>query len=382
MTILLSVSETERLNAIAAFAATTVATAAADWAMGGHPGAQATAMAAKLGLTGLQVPVERGGLGLSYAFKARTCEILAAADFGFAMSVVNTHNVALRLALSASPVVADRYLPRLLDGQSTACTALTEPGVGSDVAAMSTTAARDGDAWIIDGEKTWIVNARHADLAIVYAQCGQKGDHAGIGAFLVDLTVPQCRRYPIDSPFSQTSIGTGGFVLDRCRVPGSHMLLAPGTALKAILAEINGARAYVAAMCCGMVAEALAVVQDFGRQRTTFGRPLAQHQAWRHVAAEVTADLAAARALVDLAIQVIATDTDAELSAAAAKLHTVAMCQRHLPALLHAMGAEGLKPRYPFARHIAASHLAALTDGSSSMLRERLARRTATSPLR
>ena len=81
-------------------------------------------------------------------------------------------------------------------------------------------------------------------------------------------------------------------------------------------------------------------------------------------------------------MRAFASDIDAEHSAAAAKLHTVAMSQRHLPALLHAMGAEGLKPQYPFARHIAASHIASLTDGSSNMLRERLSRRSGTSPLR
>lgn len=376
------VSESERLQAIAVFASTTVAVAAADWSRGIAPDRQIFARAAELGLTGIQVPVEHGGLGLSYAFKVRACEILAAADFGFAMSVVNTHNIAHRLAVVAPPDVRERYLPQLLDGRSTACTALTEPGVGSDVAAMTTTAVRDGDGWIITGEKAWIINARHADTAIVYAQCGQKGDHAGIGAFLVDLTVPQCRRYAIESPFPQTSTGTGGFVLDGCRVPSAHLLLAPGTALKSILSEINGARTYVAAMCCGMVAEALAVVQDYGRTRSTFGRPLAQHQAWRHTIADVAADLAAARTLVDQAVQAFASGIDAEHSAAAAKLHAVAMSQRQLPALLHAMGAEGLKSQYPFARHIAASHVAALTDGSSNMLRERLARRDAGSPLR
>jgi alkylation response protein AidB-like acyl-CoA dehydrogenase len=248
-----SASESERLQAITSFASKAVATAAADWAVGAEPDLQMRALAAQLGLTKLQVPVDHGGLGLSFAFKVLASEILAAADFGFAMSLVNTHNVAVKLALSAPPDVAARYMPRLLDGRATACAALTEPGVGSDVAAMTTTAAREGDGWLIRGEKTWIVNARHADMAIVYAQCGQKGDHAGIGAFLVDLTVPQCRRYPIESPFSQTSFGTGGFVLDGCRVPAAHLLMAPGTAFKSIMTEINGARTYVAAMCCAMV---------------------------------------------------------------------------------------------------------------------------------
>jgi alkylation response protein AidB-like acyl-CoA dehydrogenase len=102
-----------------------------------------------------------------------------------------------------------------------------------------------------------------------------------------------------------------------------------------------------------------------------------KHQAWRYVISDAMADLDAARALVERAVQAIASNSEAERFAAAAKIHAVAMCQRVLPALLHAMGAEGLKPQYPFARHIAASHIAAFTDGSTNMLRERLARRSA-----
>lgn len=379
---MLSAAEQQRLDQIAAFAGTALAKAAPDWAMGAAPGPEIHAQAAGIGLTSLEVPVGSGGLGFGYALKVRAGEALAAFDFGFAMSVINTQNVALRLAQSATPDVAGKYLPRLLQGRSTACTALTEPGFGSDIAAMETTARRTSHGWIISGQKTWIINARHAELAIVYAQCSKPGDRSGIGAFLVDLTVSQCRRYPLDSPFSQTSMATGGFVLDACEVPDANLLLAPGTAFKAILSEINGARTYVAAMCCGMVAQALAVTQAYGRRRMTFGRPLEQHQVWRLGVADVAADLAAAQALVDKAVQANLDQTDAEPLSAAAKLHAVAMCQRHLPSLLHAMGAEGLKPEHPFARHIAASHQAALTDGSTAMLRERLARHTLSSTSR
>lgn len=360
-----------------AFAADHVAPAAAAWSMGAAPDAAIFAKAADIGLTGLEVPVDLGGSGCGFALKADASAALAGADFGFAMSVINTQNVAARLVRSAPAHLRDRYLPGLLAGRISACTALTEPGAGSDFAAVATRARRTRTGWTLDGEKAWIINGRHAGLAMVFAQCAQGGGGDGIGGFLVDLAAPGVRRHPLDGGFSQTSIGTGGFVLDGVDLPEDHLLLAPGTAFKSVMTEINGARAYVAAMCCGMLGAALAQAAAYGARRRTFGKPLAAHQAWRLKLALAHTDLAAARALIGQAAQAIdGGGGDVQLLSAQAKVHAVGVCQRHLPVLLHAVGAEGLRPGHCFSRHIAAVHMAALTDGATDMLLERVARLT------
>jgi alkylation response protein AidB-like acyl-CoA dehydrogenase len=299
---------------------------------------------------------------------------LEAAEFGFAMSEVNTHNVALKLSQSAQPAVKAAYLPRLLNGQATASTALTEAAAGSDFSAIQTRAVKIADGWQLTGEKTWITNGRHADTAIVYAQCGDIGDSRTIGAFVVDLTNPACSRFALESEISQTATGTGGFRLNGVVVPMDHLLLAPGTAFKSILTEINGARTYVAAMCCGMLDAALNVANAYGAARVSFGKPLAAHQGWRLPIAQAETALAAARALVDAAIVQIAKGGDAQLVAAQAKIAAVATCQQHLPHVLHAMGAEGLRPQYPLIRHLGAAQIAGLVDGSTEMLLERVAK--------
>lgn len=356
------------------FAHNTVATGASAWAKGQAPGAEVFRRAAEIGVTRIEIPLSSGGLGLSFQAKMQACSIIAAADFGLAMSLVNTHNVAKRIATTAPAAVASKLLPDLLSGKAAACTALTEKGAGSDVAAMSCTARQVGDGWILDGEKTWIVNARHAKVAIVYAQCGDHGHGSGIGAFLVDLTDPSCQRYPIDAEISQTSTGTGGFRLTQCFVPADRMILPPGAAFKAILAEINGARIYVAAMCCAMVSASLRIAQAHGEARQTFGKPLVQHSAWREAIANCATRLAAAWALVETATRATDAGGDTRHLAASAKVNAVNLAQNELPRLLHAMGAEGLLEPYPFTRHIGAAQLAALTDGSTAMLLERLGR--------
>lgn len=138
------------------------------------------------------------------------------------------------------------------------------------------------------------------------------------------------------------------------------------------MALVNNARTYVAAMCCGMVAQALDVAYAYGSQRSTFGKPLLEHQGWRWPLADAMTDLTAARGLVQAACDRIDAGEDVPLEAAQAKLFATRMAERHLPRLSHAMGAEGLRKSQPFARHQVAARAANLVDGSTEMLLERV----------
>ena len=158
------------------------------------------------------------------------------------MSLINTHNVAKHLAHSDNAEVRQTYLPRLLIQAKTACTALTEPGAGSDFAAIQTRAFRCDGGWRLNGEKAWIINARHASLAIVYAQCAEPGNRDGIAAFLVDLEDAACERSTSATAVNQASIATGGFTLRDYFAPDAHCLMPAGQAFRAILPELNGAR--------------------------------------------------------------------------------------------------------------------------------------------
>lgn len=365
-------SDTLWLAEIKRFAQDRIAPAAQFWGTK-QPDPELFAEAASLGLMRLSVPKSAGGLEKPLSLKACAFATLAEADFGFAMAVVNSHNVAVRLAVSASSSVHRSVLPALLDGQTLGCTALTEPSAGSDLGGLETVASREPGGWRINGTKIWIINARRADLAIVYAKC--VGHEAGqnIAAFLVDLHSNGVSRLPCDGPFPQHSIGSGKLILENVALNDAAMILRPGNAMPAILNELNGARAYVAAMCCAMLAAALKEAASYGQTRQTFGRPLVAHQGWRLVLARAATDLAAAEALTAQAINAVETETDAQLLAAQAKVHAVNQCQRHLPRLLQAQGAHGLTHDQVSARHLAAVQAAALTDGASDILLERVA---------
>ncbi|WP_323765856.1 acyl-CoA dehydrogenase family protein [Marinovum sp.] len=358
-----------------AFAEHCVAPRAARWHRQGQFCRNTLREAAALGLSGLQVPQAQGGLGLAFPVKVQMAECLAAADFGFALSIINTGNVAWKLSRDAAPEVAARHLPALLSGEKLGATALTEPRAGTDLAAIETTATKERNGWRLSGEKAWIVNAAAADLIVTFAQTEPGSGASGIAAFLVDATRPGFTRLPPPKITGPASIGTGSFRLDGYHVKGDEVMLPPGLAFRTILNDINGARTYVAAMCCGMVAAALRIVSDYGTRRKTFGQTLSQHQGWRWTLAETEVDLAAARALVSEAAKRVEAGADCRHQAAQAKIFATRMALRHLPALGQLMGAEGLRDHYPFGRHVEGARIAGLVDGTTEILLETLARR-------
>ncbi len=335
----------------------------------GHEGVLA---AAAIGLTRLQVPVSHGGLGMSFSCKAKLADVLAAGDFGFTMSVINTQNVAAKLARDASPDVAALYVPDIVAGKRFGCTALTEPGAGSDFAAITTLASPCKGGWTINGAKAWITNAAEADVVILYAQTQAGSGGRGIACFIIDGTRPGFVREQAFQLGGQHTIGTGGFRLENYLARTDEMLHPPGQAFKAAMGSINGARTYIAAMCCGMVGEALRVASDFGEARNSFGKTLADHQGWRWRLAEAASELAACRLMVDHTAALIDAKADAQLAAAQTKLLATRMAERQLPALAQAMGAEGLREHYPFARHLMGARVAGFVDGSTEMLLERI----------
>ena len=369
----LTADELALIDRTAALAREVVAPQAARWERERRIGHEGLAAAAALGLTRLQVPRDQGGLDLSFSCKAQIAEVLGGADFGFTMSLINTQNIAAKLARDARPEVAARYLPDLIAGRRLGCTALTEPGAGSDFAGITTTATRCPGGWRLNGAKAWITNAAQADVVVLYAQTEPGSKGRGIAGFLVDGRREGFIREPAFALGGQHSIGTGGFRLQDYRVSDEEVLHPPGQAFKTALGSINGARTYIAAMSCGMVAEALRVAADFGERRSSFGRPLAEHQGWRWRLAEAASELAACRLMVAHAAAQIDAGVDAQLAAAQAKLLATRMAERQLPALAQAMGAEGLREEHPFSRHLIGARVASFVDGSSEMLLERIA---------
>ena len=355
------------------FAQHNLAPNAAQWGQGLFDRRALFEPAGASGLLSLQVPLKFGGLGLSFGDKVKALQKLARIDFSAAMALVNSHNVAVQLAQASPDELAPLYVSHLMRGSIVACTALTEPGTGSDLSQLQTTAIRNGDGWLLNGSKTWIINAVHADGVVVYAQTQVGSGVKGIAAFFIRADSPGFERVVVATNSALSSMGIGGFRLTNVYCDSSHLLYEPGKAFVDIMGAINRARTYVAAMCCAMVSQALTDVSVYGHKRTAFGQSLDQYQGWRWQIAQAATALQAGELLVRDACDLIDKGCEAQTAAAQAKLYATSMAQAQLGSLLHAMGAEGFLDRYAFLRHITAAHAASLADGSTAMLLERVA---------
>ena len=368
----LTVEERALLDSAARFRRDHVAPRAAGWERARQMPRESLREAARRGLTGIEVPHAQGGCGAGFVAKALIAEELARSCMAFAFGLINTQNVAARIAGAGSAAQIERYLAPLLSGELIGGTSLTEPHAGSDFPAITTMARRAGSGWMLDGEKAWLTNAALAEVIIVYAKTDAAPGSDGIAAFLVDARAPGFERLPPYALMVGHAIGAGGFRMKDYHADEHALFYPPGQAFKRALASINGARAYVAAMCCGMVAESLRIALDYATRRRSFGKRLLDHQGLRWSLADVATDLEAARLLTWRAADLIARGEDAMLAAAHAKKFAVRMAQQRLGDCMQAMGAEGLREDYPFGRHIASARIAGYVDGSTEMQNERI----------
>ena len=329
--------------------------------------------AAALGLTRIQVPAALGGLDLRFRAKVRVLEEIARDDFAFAFALVNTHNSASRLARDGNDSQRARYLDGLMRGELIGAVSLTEPTAGSDFPSIRTRAERVAGGWLLNGEKAWLTNGSAVDVIVVYAQTEPAAGASGIAAFVVDARREGFERGAAYALAGAHAIGAAGFRLSNYFAADDELFYAPGAAFKNALGSITGARIYVAAMCCGMVEEALELALARARARSTFGRPLIERQGLRWALADVATDLDAARLLSYRAARLLETGQDAVLAAAHAKKFAARVAELRLPQCMQVFGAEGLMEAHPFGRHLAAARAANYADGSSEMQNERIA---------
>lgn len=355
-----------------AFAEQQVAPNAARWEWERRYPLETIQAACRANLHTIELAKRHGGQGLSFSCKLRAFEEIARHDFAFAFALINHHNAVARFARDGQPAYVARLLPRMIAGEVIGCAGLSEPGVGSDFAALEMTAAPVEGGWRLNGAKAWITNAAVAGLSVVYAQTDRAQGYRGIACFAVEADRAGFQR---ETPFELHgghAIGAGGFRLVDYFAPEEAVLHPPGRAFKAALAGINGARAYVAAMCCGMLQGGLETAVRYARQRSTFGQPLLAHQGLRWKLVDAATDLEAARLLTYRAARLIDEGGDAVLAAAHAKKFATEMALRRIADCIQAMGANGLRAQHPLARHLACAKIAAYTDGSVEMMNERI----------
>jgi cyclohexanecarboxyl-CoA dehydrogenase len=250
---------------------------------------------ADLGITGLRVPAAYGGAEATYVMGGIAAEELARGDYNVTLFVQLSMIAGDLVAGHASDAVKDEWLPTLASGERTIAFALTEPGAGSDAAALTTTAKRDGDSYVVTGEKASITFAGMADSAIVFARIGGKGAR-GIGALLVPLDSPGVSRRVYRSPGERLS-QRGSLVFESVRVPLENRVGDEAGGFIQAMTSFDYNRAVIALSSVGAALQSLDETVEYAKQRHTFGKPIAKHEGVSFQIAEHLTMLSAARLL-------------------------------------------------------------------------------------
>ena len=284
------------------------------------------------------------------------------ADAVFALQGLGTTPI----LLGGSPAQKDRWLGPIAQGKVMTAFAMTEPGAGSDVAAIATTARRDGSGYVLDGAKTLISNAGIADLYVVFASTDRAKGSKGISCFLVPADAPGLRFAGPQVMSAPHPLGEMAF--ENCRVPADALLGAEGRGYGLGLAALDRLRPTVAAAACGMAARALAESLAHVKQRQQFGKPLAQFQLVQQKLARMATDLTAARLLTYRAAYEKDQGQERITSEAAmAKSFATEMAQRAVDDAVQLIGGRGVLADHPVDRLYRAVRALRIYEGTTEI---------------
>src|SRR2546429_5592641 len=230
---------------------------------------------AELGILGIVIPEEYGGAGLDYVAEALSCEEIERGEAAFRTLIsVHVGLNSLSLLRYASEEQKQRWLTPQAKGEKIACFGLTEPGAGSDVAAMRTTAVRRGDVYVLNGQKNWISYATVADHALVFAKTDPGAKHKGISAFVVEKGSPGFTSAETENKLGIWAGSTGELFFENVEVPAEDLVGEEGQGFEIAMYGLDQGRFTVAAGACGVIRACLERSVEYARERETFGQPI------------------------------------------------------------------------------------------------------------
>jgi cyclohexanecarboxyl-CoA dehydrogenase len=251
----------------------------------------------RLGLMGVELPERLGGLGLDAVTTGLIAEELAYGDFNVSLIPVGTSLNAAILVKNAQPDLVERWVPRMIRGEALVAICLTEPRGGSDAANLQVRARRDGDHYVINGEKTSITFADRADAYIVFARSGEADSGAkGVSAFFIPADSPGIQRTAFDDVGSAIA-GRGSVFFDDVKVPVDHRLGDEGKGFTQVMQGFDYSRALIGLQCVGAAQASLDEAWAYAKEREAFGRPIAQFQGVTFPLVEGESQIAAVRQL-------------------------------------------------------------------------------------
>ncbi|MGM0585983.1 MAG: acyl-CoA dehydrogenase family protein [Pseudomonadota bacterium] len=326
----------------------------------------------EMGLYGISIPQDHGGLGLSTLQEARLIETLCYASLAF-RSLIGT-NVGIGsqgIVMDGTEEQKQAWLPKLATGEAVASFALTEPDVGSDAAHIRTSARRDGDDFVINGTKRYITNAPRASVFTLMARTDPDNPGAGgISAFLVPADSPGITISKPDRKMGQKGTKTCDVTLEDVRVPASAIIGGPdreNQGFKTAMKVLDRGRVHISAMATGNAQRMLDLATDYALDRHSFGQPIAEHQLVQGLLADCQAELAAMRALTRSTATLYDAVGQAPMEASCSKYFCTEAAGRIADRCVQVHGGAGYMAEYPIERLYRDIRLLRIYEGTSQI---------------
>ncbi len=321
----------------------------------------------EMGFLGLTIPEEYGGIGGDHVTYCVAMEELGRADSAV-RGIVSVSNGLVGKSLLAYGTEDQKrqWLTRIATGESLGCFGLTEPDTGSDAASLKTRATRDGDDYVLDGQKMFITNGTWADVCLVFARTGGPGPK-GVSAFLVPTDSPGFEAREIKGKLGLRGQATAEIFLGAVRVPSSARLGAEGEGFRVAMSALDKGRVSVGAGCVGIVQGCLDAVVGYATQRQQFGRPIASFQLVQDMIADISVDADAARLLVWRAADLIDRGEPYGVAASKAKYFASEAAVRAANSAIQVFGGYGYVDEYPVQKFLRDARVMTLYEGTSQI---------------
>jgi alkylation response protein AidB-like acyl-CoA dehydrogenase len=329
----------------------------------------------QMGLMGIIFPAEYGGSGLGYLDYMLAIEELSAVD-GSVGIIVAAHNSlgTNHIFLAGTEEQRRKYVPKLASGEWLGAWGLTEPGSGSDASAARTTAVREGDHWVLNGNKTFITNAHYADVAVVIAVTDRTQGTHGLSAFIVEKGTPGFRPGKKENKLGLRASDTSELIFEDCQIPGENLLGKLGEGFVDSMRVLDGGRISIAALSLGIGRGALDASLKYVKERRQFGKAIAEFQGIQWKLADMATELDAARLLTQRAAVLKDAGYKVTRESSMAKLYASEVAVRICDEAVQLHGGYGFIKDYPAEKFYRDVKLCTIGEGTSEIQRMVIAR--------
>ena len=326
--------------------------------------------AGELGFMGVLVPEQYGGSGLNYHEYIAIIEEISKIDPSIGLSIAAHNSLCTNHMLSfANEEQKNKWLPKLASGKWIGAWGITEHNTGSDAGGMSTTAVKDGNDWIINGTKNFITHAISADIVVIIARTGEKGDKHGMTAFAIEKGTKGFTSGKKMDKLGMRASETAELIFHNCRISDENRLGEVGEGFIQAMKILDGGRVSIGALSLGIAKGAYEASIKYAKERTQFGKSIIDFQAIGFKLAEIATEIEAAELLLHKAAFLISTGQKVTQLSAMAKMYASELCVKAATEAIQIHGGYGYTKDYPVEKFFRDSKLCTIGEGTTEILK-------------